>query len=272
MCYTWKKKQWGIKHITATWLHTYGLCGVDTVKLSRRQLQSGGVREQKVSEVICENRHFCPAKAAFWGTWQMANTTKTKWKNSYLLLNALQSDVQLCNSRYVRRSFSLKWSALCVCGTLRTAAMATMYLLWQRGRKGGREKKWDKWAVKRRERGSCASWAELNWCFCADWWHLCCLYKYLQNSEQVNFKRAQKPGRGAKGHFTDARRILPHHFSVLYSWDVNPHWDIKIDLAVETTQNSLSIKPTTNANVSAGLDHGYYWNHCDSNVHRCRRS
>lgn len=90
----------------------------------------------------------------------MANTTKTKWKNSYLPLNALQNDVQLCNSCYMGKGFSLKRFALCVRGTLRTAAMATMYLLWQRRRKGGggrERKKRDKWAVKWRERGSCAS-------------------------------------------------------------------------------------------------------------------
>lgn len=71
----------------------------------------------------------------------MANTTKTKWKNSYLTLNALRSDVQLCNSCYMGKGFSLKRFAPCVRRTLRTAAMATMYLLWQRRRKGGERKK-----------------------------------------------------------------------------------------------------------------------------------
>lgn len=85
---------------------------------------------------------------------------------------------------------------------------------WQQcicyGREGEKrgEKKRDKLAFKRRERGPSASWAELNWRFCTDWWHLhmCCLYKYHQNREQVNFKWAQKTDRDAKGQFTDVRK------------------------------------------------------------------
>lgn len=175
--------------------------------VSWSQVVSGGVGGQNAAEVICENKHFCSAKPAFRGIRQMVNAAKTKWKNSYLLPNALQDDVKLCNS-YTRKGFSLKWSVPCVCGALRTAAMATMYLLLQGRRKGGEgeKKKRDKWAFERRERGSSASWAELNWRLCADWWHLhmCCLYKYHHNSQQVNFK--QKTGREVKSQLTDVRR------------------------------------------------------------------
>lgn len=46
-------------------MHTDVFHSVDTIKLSRRQLESGGVREQKVAEVICENKHFCSATMHF---------------------------------------------------------------------------------------------------------------------------------------------------------------------------------------------------------------
>lgn len=73
----------------------------------------------------------------------MANTTKTKWKNSDLLLNALQSDVQLCNSRYMRRSFSLK----CSWDSENCSHGNNVFVMAEKGKRGEREK-------KKREMGS----------------------------------------------------------------------------------------------------------------------
>lgn len=138
----------------------------------------------------------------------MASATKTKWKNSCLLPNALQSDVQLCNSCYMGKEFfSEVISTVCSWDSENCSHGNNVFVMARMEKRGERTKR-EKWVFKRRKRGSRASWVKLNWHFCADLWHLhiCCLYKYHQNSEQVNFKWAQKTGREAKGQFTDVRR------------------------------------------------------------------
>lgn len=140
--YLWKKRgQRGMKRTTATPSHAYSRRTVGTVRLSRRQLESD-VGEQKGGEVIGENIR----PEAFRRDSQMLTQRKPSGEAVHLLFHARWSEMQLCNGCYTRKGFSLNWSAPSVRGTLRTAAMATMYLLWQRRRRKerGERKKRDK--------------------------------------------------------------------------------------------------------------------------------